>query len=176
MSIIDHESSFSVDFPKLAVYRIALDAMRKDNSFKVLEANPLTGFIKLAAGVSLWSWGENITVSFHDRGPQATEISVLSTPKTGIMFGGAIDMGKNRQNIDKIRSCISNALVRAVQTGTLQMPQPSPPPQPQRRMVQGPFNVACPFCQVVLACPPEAEGQTCNCPQCGNEIIPLRQS
>lgn len=34
----------------------------------------------------------------------------MSTPKTGVMFGGAMDMGKNRKNIEKIINAVSKIL------------------------------------------------------------------
>lgn len=37
-------------------------------------------------------------------------MKVMSTPKTGMMFGGANDLGKNRRNIEKIIAAVSKEL------------------------------------------------------------------
>ena len=37
-------------------------------------------------------------------------MKIMSTPKTGVMFGGAMDFGKNQQNINKIINAVSAVL------------------------------------------------------------------
>jgi hypothetical protein len=62
------------------------------------------------AGVSLYSWGENIPIQLSEIAENRTKVQITSSPKTGIMFGGAFDMGKNRQNIENILSSTSRIL------------------------------------------------------------------
>ena len=37
---------------------------------------------------------------------------MTSTPKTGILFGGAFDLGKNRRNIERVLGAVSAILSR----------------------------------------------------------------
>ncbi len=56
------------------------------------------------------SWGEAIPISVAELGPGRTRVSVTSAPKTGALFGGAFDGGKNRRNIEAILSALSKEL------------------------------------------------------------------
>ena len=70
----------------------------------------MSGRVVFKAGVSLASWGENIPVQLVEVAATRTQMKVMSSPKTGIMFGGAMDLGKNRRNIEKIISAVSEVL------------------------------------------------------------------
>lgn len=109
MSLVDHESKFEVEYRIEDVFNAIKDAIKKNSMFSLHGIDENINTIYLKAGVSLFSWGENIEVSCKkiDNG---TEINILSTPKTGIMFGGAMDMGKNRKNITLITKAISEEL------------------------------------------------------------------
>ena len=73
-------------------------------------ADEISGRVTFKAGVSLASWGENIPVQLIKVAPTRTQMKIMSTPKTGVMFGGAMDFGKNQQNIDKIINAVSAVL------------------------------------------------------------------
>jgi len=62
------------------------------------------------ASVSLMSWGENIPIQLSQISENLTKVKITSTPKTGVMFGGAFDLGKNRKNIEQILSATSRIL------------------------------------------------------------------
>jgi hypothetical protein len=55
------------------------------------------GLISTNAGMSLRSWGESIPMSVAQTTPGNTHVSITSTAKTVVLFGGAFDLGKNRQ-------------------------------------------------------------------------------
>ena len=69
-----------------------------------------SGLITAKAGASMKSWGEIIPISVVASGPEITRVSITSTPKTGVLFGGAFDFGKNRGNIEKILFATAQAL------------------------------------------------------------------
>ena len=73
-------------------------------------ADKLLGRIIVKTGVSIWSWGEEVPIQVTEVSENKTRISITSTPKTGIMFGGAFDMGKNRKNIELILAETSKIL------------------------------------------------------------------
>jgi hypothetical protein len=56
------------------------------------------------------SWGENIPILLSEVAENRTQVKITSSPKTGVMFGGAFDLGKNRKNIEQILSATSRIL------------------------------------------------------------------
>ncbi len=106
MGLVDHTQSFQVSFSVEDTFDALKKAINSLDGFKIDKIDEMLKTIYLKAGVSLFSWGENITVNIEKSHPTGATVSILSTPKTGVMFGGAMDMGKNRKNI----AAISNAL------------------------------------------------------------------
>jgi hypothetical protein len=110
MSLVDHEGEVVYPYSKKTVFNAIMEAAKNISGLSLDSADELSGRVTFKAGVSLASWGENIPVQLEELGANQTKMKVLSTPKTGIMFGGAMDFGKNRQNIEKIINAVSNAL------------------------------------------------------------------
>ncbi|MST83662.1 SHOCT domain-containing protein [Hallella mizrahii] len=110
MSLVDHEGEVVYPYSKKTVFNAVMEAANNISGLSLDSADELSGRVTFKAGVSLASWGENIPVQLEEIGANQTKMKVLSTPKTGIMFGGAMDFGKNRQNIEKIINAVSNAL------------------------------------------------------------------
>jgi hypothetical protein len=54
-----------------------------------------------STSVSLWSWGERITVRFHKGGASVTSCCAL--------FTQCIDWGKNGQNVHRLLSVVNQA-------------------------------------------------------------------
>lgn len=94
------------------MFEALLEAIPQVPGMKVHSADKMSGRIMAKAGVSLMSWGENIPITVFEVSPGRTRVSVTSTPKTGLLFGGAFDLGKNRRNIEKILGTVSTTLSR----------------------------------------------------------------
>lgn len=110
MSLVDHEGSVEYPFSKKTVFDALMEAAPKIDGLDLDSADEVSGRIIFKAGVSLVSWGENIPVQLVEVAPTRTQMKVMSSPKTGILFGGAMDLGKNRRNIEKIISAVSDVL------------------------------------------------------------------
>lgn len=110
MSFVDHEGSVEYPFSINTVFDAIKKAISKIDGFETERADKLSGRITLKAGVSLMSWGENISIQLTTIAPTRTLMRIMSSPKTGAMFGGAMDGGKNRRNIDKIINAVSDIL------------------------------------------------------------------
>lgn len=110
MSLVDHEGSVEYPFSKKTVFDALMEAAPKIDGLDLDSADEVSGRIVFKAGVSLASWGENIPVQLVEVSPTRTQMKVMSSPKTGIMFGGAMDLGKNRRNIEKIIGAVSDVL------------------------------------------------------------------
>lgn len=112
MSIVDHHGEVEYPFSSATVFKAVIEAAPKMYGLKLHSTDELSGRITFKAGVTWSSWGENIPIQLIEITPYRTKMKILSTPKTGIMFGGALDFGKNRQNIEKIISAVSSVLAR----------------------------------------------------------------
>lgn len=110
MSIVDHHGEVEYPFSQKTVFRAIMEAAPNINGLSLDSADEISGRMTFKAGVSLASWGENIPVQLIKVAPTRTQVKIMSTPKTGVMFGGAMDFGKNQQNIDKIINAVSAVL------------------------------------------------------------------
>lgn len=110
MSLVDHSGSVEYPYSKKTVFDAVMAASKHIDGFELDSADEMSGHVTLKAGVSWSSWGENIPIQLISVSPIRTKVEIISTPKTGVLFGGANDFGKNRRNIEKIISAISAQL------------------------------------------------------------------
>jgi len=109
MGFLDHEGGAEFPYHIEEVFDALMEAA-KNLGMKVDQADKASGHILLKEGVSLMSWGENIPISLSRVTPARTRVSMVSTPKTGLLFGGAFDLGKNRRNIEGILAELAKVL------------------------------------------------------------------
>lgn len=110
MAFLDHNGESEFPISKDKVFEAMRKAIPTINGLKIENADKLQGRFVVKAGVSLYSWGENIPIQLIEISENRTKVQITSSPKTGIMFGGAFDMGKNRKNIENILSNTSKIL------------------------------------------------------------------
>ena len=110
MAFLDHNGESEFPFSKEKVFNAMCAAIPTIKGMKIESADKLQGRIIVKAGVSLYSWGENIPIQLIELSETKTRVQITSSPKTGMMFGGAFDMGKNRKNIESILSATSQIL------------------------------------------------------------------
>ena len=110
MALLDHMNEATVPYSEDVVIEAIVESVKKLHGFELNNIDENMGHIIVKTGVSLFSWGESITINIEKAISNGTQIKIISTPKTGVMFGGAADMGKNRKNIDSLFSGISEEL------------------------------------------------------------------
>lgn len=110
MAFLDHESSAEYPYPSDVVFDALVAAIPQIAGMNIHTTDKLSGRIVLKTGVSVMSWGENVSIVVSESVGGRTRLSVTSTPKTGALFGGAFDLGKNRKNIERLLSSLSDAL------------------------------------------------------------------
>lgn len=125
MAFLDHNGESEFPVSKNLVFDAMCIAIPTIKGLKVENADKLQGRILVKAGVSLYSWGENIPIQLLGIDENKTKVQITSSPKTGIMFGGAFDMGKNRKNIENILSATSSILQKNINQQTSQQNQTS---------------------------------------------------
>lgn len=110
MSLVDHHGEVEYPFSQKTVFRAIMKAAKNINGLSLDSADEISGRVTFKAGISLASWGENIPVQLIKVSSTRTQMKIISTPKTGVMFGGTMDFGKNRENIEKIINAVSSVL------------------------------------------------------------------
>jgi hypothetical protein len=110
LAFLDHNGESEFPMSKDKVFEAMQKAIPTISGLKIESADKLLGRFVVKAGVSLHSWGENIPIQLSEISENRTKVQITSSPKTGIMFGGAFDMGKNRKNIENILSSTSRIL------------------------------------------------------------------
>lgn len=110
MAFLDHNGESEFPLSKDQVFEAMCKAIPTIKGMKIDYADKLQGRIMVKAGVTLWSWGENIPIQLTSLADNKTKVQITSSPKTGILFGGAFDMGKNRKNIENILTTTSRIL------------------------------------------------------------------
>ena len=123
MAFLDHNGESEFPMSKDKVFEAMRKAIPTINGLKIENADKLQGRFVVKAGVSLYSWGENIPIQLSEISETRTKVQITSSPKTGIMFGGAFDMGKNRKNIENILSSTSRILSSESETNNSEIKQ-----------------------------------------------------
>jgi len=110
MALLDHNGESEFPISKDKVFDAMCHAIPTIKGMKIDNADKLQGRIMVKASVTLWSWGEKILIQLLELSENKTRVQIISSPKTGILLGGAFDMGKNRKNIENILSTTSRIL------------------------------------------------------------------
>jgi hypothetical protein len=112
VALLDHQGGADFPYARDDVFDALLKVI-PSQGMKIAKQDRSAGFISAKSGVSLRSWGENIPISVMEGSPGYSRVSVTSTPKTGLLGGGAFDLGKNRSNIEKILLATSELLQKS---------------------------------------------------------------
>jgi hypothetical protein len=123
MAFLDHNGESEFPMSKDKVFEAMKKAIPSIKGLSIENADKLQGRFVVKAGVSLYSWGENIPIQLTEISETRTKVQITSSPKTGIMFGGAFDMGKNRKNIENILSGTSRLLSSESETNSSEIKQ-----------------------------------------------------
>ena len=123
MGFLDSKGGAEFPYHKDDVFDAIVRSISTINGLKIDKADKSSGHIFVKAGVSLMSWRENIPMSLAEESFGHTRVSITSTPKTGVIFGGALDFGKKRRNIEHILEATSKILSLKSPVGMTRSPQ-----------------------------------------------------
>ena len=138
------ESQASYPYPAGAVFNAAVQAVQNLPGWKLKEVNQPNWYITASVSLSLWSYGENITIQVSEPLPGQPSISALSSSLFALF-----DFGKNKRNINKLFAEVQNVLAQAGYA--------------EGQQQQG---------QQALAATPEQAPASIQCPNCGSSLRP----
>ena len=91
------------------VYTATKKAIERCGQFKRIECNDQTFSIKARHGMSLLSFGENITIHVVAIGTQETEVRIESASR---IFLNIINGGANKKNVQSLEDYIRNEVYK----------------------------------------------------------------
>ena len=109
MGIADHKSSVKIPYSLDNVFEALKKSCQYIYGMKIDSIDEVLKTVYLKAGISAFSWGENVTVTVKTAEDGESIVEVSSASKTGA-FGSAVDMGKNNRNLKKIMDELSMEL------------------------------------------------------------------
>lgn len=96
-------------YPIGLMHKACINAINKSKNFTLVTDDPSTGEIKARVGMSLWSWGENVTIALTAESDTDTSMIISSNPAFKLTL---VDYGKNRRNINTLLAAINAELPR----------------------------------------------------------------
>lgn len=108
MGFADQQLQLQVPYSPDDTFNALKAAMEKLPKVKVDSASPTTRTVAAEIGVSLWSWGENISISVVPvEGGSGVTVKSSSKVRANVLNGG-----KNAKNIAEIVDALSKELER----------------------------------------------------------------
>ena len=95
--------------PARRVYTATKKAVQQCGQFKRIECNDRTFTIKARHGVSLLSFGENVTIHVVATSTQETEVRIESASRIFLNF---INGGANKKNVQSLEDYIQNEVYK----------------------------------------------------------------
>ena len=106
MGFADQQLQIQVPYSPDDTFNALKAAMEKLPKVKVDSASPATRTVAAEIGMSLWSWGENISISVVPvEGGSGVTVNSSSKVRTNVLNGG-----KNAKNIAEIVDALSKEL------------------------------------------------------------------
>ena len=102
MAFVRYNEESEFPLPKEVVYSAICKAIPTIKGMEIKNSDELQGRISVRVSISLFSWGEYITIQLISINKNLTKVQINSAPKHGIVLGTALDMEKNRKNIEEI--------------------------------------------------------------------------
>ena len=109
MSFTNTDGAAEFPISKDKVFDAMCIAIPTISGMKISSSDKFMGRIVVKAGMTLFSWGEDIPIQLTSINENLTRIHITSAPITGFKLGG-LDMGKNKNNIENILSATSKIL------------------------------------------------------------------
>jgi hypothetical protein len=92
------DNEFEVPFGVDKVFDAFITSINSLDGFKINSQNKLTHTISVKTGMTLMTWGENISISLFDSGENKTRVKISSSAKANSLLAG----NKNAKNITRI--------------------------------------------------------------------------
>lgn len=107
MSFVDQQGNIEFPYSRETVMRAVMEAIPSIDGMTVVNCDELNGQVTVSSGISMASWGEDITIHLNKLSATRTQMLIQSGAKVGTTL---IDMGKNKKNVDNIINAVSAIL------------------------------------------------------------------
>ncbi|HWC32889.1 MAG TPA: hypothetical protein VG709_07155 [Actinomycetota bacterium] len=97
-----YEEERTFAHPKTTVFDAAQRAIPTIKRMRVKQADAASGRLVVTKGMTLKSWGEDVSIVVEDDGPDGSRVRVASRVKAQLM-----DWGTNRQNVESVLDAIA---------------------------------------------------------------------
>lgn len=94
-------------YPQPEVFQAAEQAISQIPHMKVVEADGTTGRITVSSSMSLWSWGEKLTLAIDADGDSTTTVHVVADPK---LFTNVTAAHKDREDVQQVLDAMQSIL------------------------------------------------------------------
>ena len=95
--------------PARRVFTATKRAIQRCGQFKRIECDDTTFTIKARHGISLMSYGENISIHVVAKNTQETEVRIESASRISLNF---INGGANKKNVQSLEESIKNEVFK----------------------------------------------------------------
>jgi hypothetical protein len=161
MSISSQSTHQKFPFEYEAVFD-AIIASMPQAGFSLKSEDRVIGRITASAGMSLFSWGENLTILVERVDDKTTLVAIESAMKIGMNVAG---VHRHAHNFEKlIRAVSSHLQARKPQPAHAAAPAPAPPKPPEV------LTIPCPLCSQQLRVTTLKQGENW-CPHCFEKFI-----
>lgn len=103
--MLSRDNKMIYPFSKEKVFAATVKSIENNSKMKLSSADVVSGFISLNIGMSIWSWGEKMTITVTSVDANKAELTIQSASHMAV-----IDYGKNARNIEDLVQGISNNL------------------------------------------------------------------
>jgi hypothetical protein len=169
MSIASQSTQQKFPFPYDDVFDGVVAAI-PDIGFSMKSHDRLIGRVTASTGMSLFSWGENVTIIIEKIDERSTLVGIESALKVGMNVAGVHRHAKNFDRlIESVSSCLRTKKQRPAPAEAVPKPVP-PPPAPAPEKSAADLSIPCPLCGRQLRVSTLKQGENW-CPHCFEKFI-----
>lgn len=88
-----------IAYPQPEVFQAAEQAVAEISHMKIVEADGTAGRITVSSSMSLWSWGEKLTLAIDADGDSTTTVHVVADPN---LFTNVTAAHKDREDVQQV--------------------------------------------------------------------------
>ena len=115
-SLDNHQTrKVEVNYPYRKTFQLCLEAIKELGNCKIRKTDSSRGIIEARTGISLRTYGDNISFEIQQLDNERTQVEISSRP---MWWPTIVDYGRNLENVEKIKSFLQEQNVSHSQTAS----------------------------------------------------------